>query len=48
MAKARSADYTFVTNNRSDFSGLYAQEELHAGLVIIIPNVTPSRRRDLF
>lgn len=48
MVKIRGADYTFVTNNRSDFSALYAQEELHAGLVIIIANVTPSRQRDLF
>lgn len=48
MAKIRDGDYTFVTNNRFDFSALYAQHELHAGLVIIIPNVTPSRQRDLF
>jgi predicted nuclease of predicted toxin-antitoxin system len=25
-----------------------AKEELHAGLVIILPNVTPSRQRELF
>lgn len=48
MARIRREDYTFVTNNRTDFTGLYAHEELHAGLVIIIPNVTPSRQRDLF
>lgn len=48
MAKIRSDDYTLVTNNRTDFTTLYAQEELHAGLVVIIPNVTPSRQRDLF
>ena len=48
MARIGSEDYTFVTNNRTDFTGLYAQEELHSGLVIIIPNVTPSRQRDLF
>jgi hypothetical protein len=41
-------DYTFVTNNRSDFLALYAKQELHAGLVIILPNVTPSRQRELF
>ena len=41
-------DYTFVTNNRTDFMALYDREELHAGLVIILPNVTPSRQRDLF
>jgi predicted nuclease of predicted toxin-antitoxin system len=48
MATIRSKDYTFVTNNRSDFAALYVQEELHAGLVIIIPNVTPARQRELF
>jgi hypothetical protein len=48
MARIRSEDYTFVTNNRTDFTALYAREELHAGLVIIIPNVTPSRQRQLF
>src|SRR5580658_7628364 len=45
MGTVRSADYTFVTNNRTDFAELYAGEELHAGLVIIIPNVIPSRQR---
>ncbi len=48
MAKIRTEEYTFVTNNRMHFTALYGQEELHAGLVIIIPNVTPSRQRELF
>jgi predicted nuclease of predicted toxin-antitoxin system len=48
MATFRNGDYTFVTNNRADFASLYANEELHAGLVIVIPNVTPSRQRELF
>jgi len=48
MATIQADEYTFVTNNRSDFSLLYLREELHAGLVIIIPNVTPARQRDLF
>jgi hypothetical protein len=48
MTKIRNEDYTFVTNNRTDFTSLYAKEELHSGLVIIIPNVTPSRQRELF
>jgi predicted nuclease of predicted toxin-antitoxin system len=41
-------DYTFVTNNRSDFLALYRRVSLHAGLVIIIPNVTPACQRELF
>ena len=48
MTTIRREDYTFVTNNRTDFTALYAKEELHAGLVIILPNVTPSRQRELF
>jgi len=48
MARIRSEDFTFVTNNRTDFIALYAKEELHAGLVIIVPNTTPSRQRELF
>jgi predicted nuclease of predicted toxin-antitoxin system len=41
-------DYTFVTNNRFDFLTLYKKESFHAGLVVIVPNVTPSRQRALF
>ncbi len=42
------SDYTFVTNNRSDFLALYNRAPVHAGLVIIVPNVTPLRQRELF
>ncbi len=48
ITRIRREYYTFVTNNRTDFTALYAKEELHAGLVIILPNVTPSRQRELF
>jgi len=41
-------DYTFVTNNRTDFLTLYRRTPLHAGLVIIIPNVKPALQRQLF
>jgi predicted nuclease of predicted toxin-antitoxin system len=41
-------NYTFVTNNRSDFLGLYNKASLHAGLIILVPNVTPHRQRELF
>ena len=43
-----SGDYTFVTNNARDFRKLYNKEELHAGLVIIIPQVAPDRQATLF
>jgi predicted nuclease of predicted toxin-antitoxin system len=48
MATIRAQDYTLVTNNRSDFLVLHGQEPLHAGVVIIVPNVTPVRQRELF
>ncbi|MGC9293381.1 MAG: DUF5615 family PIN-like protein [Acidobacteriaceae bacterium] len=41
-------DYTFVTNNRSDFLTLYRHAPVHAGLIIIVPNVTPLRQQELF
>jgi predicted nuclease of predicted toxin-antitoxin system len=44
----RQQDYTFVTNNRSDFLLLYGKEPLHAGVIIIVPNVVPARQRELF
>jgi predicted nuclease of predicted toxin-antitoxin system len=34
-------EYTFVTNNRVDFIRLFDKIELHAGLIVIVPNVVP-------
>jgi predicted nuclease of predicted toxin-antitoxin system len=48
MATIRAQDYTFVTNNRSDFLTLHGQEPLHPGVIVIVPNVTPLRQRELF
>jgi predicted nuclease of predicted toxin-antitoxin system len=48
MTTIRAQDYTIVTNNRSDFLVLHGQEPLHAGLIIIVPNVVPVRQRELF
>ncbi len=48
MPVIRGHEYTFVTNNRSDFLGLYGKEALHAGLIVIVPNVVPSQQRNLF
>jgi len=48
MATIRAQDYSFVTNNRSDFLALHGQEPLHAGVIIIIPSVAPARQRELF
>ncbi|MDK4734775.1 DUF5615 family PIN-like protein [Rhizobium sp. CNPSo 3490] len=48
MPRIIAEDFTFVTNNARDFRKLYAKEELHAGLLIIVPQVLPSLQRELF
>ena len=48
MATIRTQDYTFITNNRSDSIFLHGREPLHAGVIIIVPNVRPVRQRELF
>jgi hypothetical protein len=41
-------DFVLVTNNAGDFRRLYAVQPLHAGLVIVIPNVGRVTQRRLF
>ena len=41
-------EYTFVTNNRVDFIQLFGAIDLHAGLIILVPNVVPNLQRALF
>lgn len=48
MPRIVDSDFTFVTNNARDFRKLYAKQELHAGLIIIVPQVLPVRQRELF
>ncbi len=45
---AGEGDFVLVTNNASDFRRLYAVRPLHAGLVIIIPNVNRVTQQMLF
>jgi predicted nuclease of predicted toxin-antitoxin system len=45
---ARDGDFVLVTNNASDFRGLYAAQPLHAGLVTLIPAVDRALQRKLF
>lgn len=45
---ARERDFVLVTNNAADFRKLYATEPLHAGLVILIPNVDGEMQKRLF
>ncbi|MBY4592206.1 MULTISPECIES: DUF5615 family PIN-like protein [Rhizobium] len=48
MPRIDAEDFTFVTNNARDFRKLHANEQLHAGLVIIVPQVLPALQRELF
>lgn len=48
MPRIVAGDFTFVTNNASDFRRLYRREVVHAGLVIIVPQVPPDTQRLLF
>jgi len=45
---AREGDFVVVTNNGGDFRRLYAAESLHAGLVILVPNVERPIQQELF
>jgi predicted nuclease of predicted toxin-antitoxin system len=45
---ASDNDLILVTNNASDFRQLYAAEALHAGLVILLPNVGRDLQQRLF
>jgi len=48
MPRIVDENFTFVTNNARDFRKLYAREELHPGLIIIVPQVLPALQRELF
>ena len=48
MQHAREQDFVLVTNNAVDFRQLYAAQPLHAGLVILIPNVDGEMQQRLF
>ena len=41
-------EFTFVTNNGPDFIQLLGKKDLHPGLIILVPNVTPALQRALF
>ena len=42
-----SEEFVFVTNNARDFRKLMAEAELHAGLIVIVPNVRPIAQSEL-
>jgi predicted nuclease of predicted toxin-antitoxin system len=41
-------EFTFVTNNRADFIQLFGRMDLHAGLIVLVPNVVPAVQLALF
>jgi predicted nuclease of predicted toxin-antitoxin system len=41
-------EFTFVTNNRVDFTRLFGKMELDAGLIVLVPNVVPALSAGLF
>ena len=45
---AIKGDFVLVTNNASDFRMLYAAQDLHPGLVILVPNVVQKKQVLLF
>lgn len=48
MRRVSDGEYVFVTNNALDFQKLYAKQEIHPGLIIILRNVPPTLQRALF
>ena len=48
MLRIRDEDFALVTNNAIDFRRLFRKEQIHPGLVIIVPNVVPAIQRELF
>ncbi len=47
MLRIRDEDFTLVTNNAIDFRRLFQKEQIHPGLVIVVPNVPPAIQRAL-
>ncbi|MBS1840433.1 MAG: DUF5615 family PIN-like protein [Acidobacteria bacterium] len=48
MLRILNDDYTFVTNNRSDFLSLHGKQRLHPGVIIVVPSVSPNLQQELF
>src|SRR5689334_18733389 len=48
VAKISEGGFIFVTNNRDDFVDLVAKADLHAGLIVIVPNVRREAQTKLF
>ena len=47
MLRIRDEDFTLVTNNAIDFRRIFRKEQIHPGMVILVPNVPPAIQRAL-
>jgi predicted nuclease of predicted toxin-antitoxin system len=48
LQRVLAEDLTVVSNNRIDFRPLLGRQEIHPGLVVILPNVRRERQVELF
>ena len=48
MEVVRTEDWTLVTNNVVEFRARFAREMLHAGIVLLLPNVRREQQMALF
>lgn len=48
FAEIARGGFVFVTNNREDFVELVAKADLHAGMIVIVPNVRREVQKALF
>jgi predicted nuclease of predicted toxin-antitoxin system len=48
LGTIREGDWTLVTNNAMEFKGRYARVAVHAGLVLVLPNVRREQQIELF
>ncbi|HEV2149792.1 MAG TPA: DUF5615 family PIN-like protein [Longimicrobiaceae bacterium] len=48
LRRVLAEDLTIVTNNWSDFRPMLQREEVHPGMVVILPNVRRERQVELF
>ena len=48
MPRIIAEDFTFVTNDARDFRRLYSKTVLHAGLIILIPQLRAEQQLLLF
>lgn len=48
LRRVLDEDLTIVTNNWADFRPMLKREELHPGVIVILPNVRRDRQVELF